>query len=351
MGYEGDTNGDAALSGTNHVRGYVDVRKQVFDVDGTTDISDTDDTEFSFKVSLKDKNGNPIKYSQYPATANTAEDDKIVKGNLTVDGHAYPIWYALFEGDDRTGLDEEDIEFGIIEDGETMRINAKQTFQLFNVPSGTWYSFAEQAISGYVIKDGTSATQSGTQVHNGSAEILFQNVKHVNKTTSVTLKKVDKDDLNATNPDLLSGAIFTITRYPSQDAPGKDTEWGDDGSKTLADEKVGDNYTLGGIFTFDDLTEGYYVIEEDKYPEGYVKLSGNPSFKVSANASGDLIITIVNDADGLVKLIDGQMAIKVGNERGAALPATGGPGTKLIYLLGGILTLGAGLLLMRRRTI
>lgn len=114
---------------------------------------------------------------------------------------------------------------------------------------------------------------------------------------------------------------------------------------------MGDNYTLGGVFTFDDLTEGYYVIEEDKYPEGYVKLSGNPSFKVSANASGDLIITIVNDADGLVKLIDGQMAIKVGNERGAALPATGGPGTKLIYLLGGILTLGAGLLLMRRRTI
>ncbi len=126
-----------------------------------------------------------------------------------------------------------------------MRINAKQTFQLFNVPSGIWYSFAEQAISGYVIKDGTSATQSGTQAHNGSAEILFQNVKHVNKTTSVTMKKVDKDDLNATNPDLLSGAIFTITRYPSQDAPGKDTEWGDDGSKTLADEKVGDNYTLG----------------------------------------------------------------------------------------------------------
>ncbi|MBQ9065601.1 MAG: LPXTG cell wall anchor domain-containing protein [Blautia sp.] len=42
---------------------------------------------------------------------------------------------------------------------------------------------------------------------------------------------------------------------------------------------------------------------------------------------------------------------KVGNEPGAALPNTGGPGTSLIYLLGTMLTgiAGAGTVMKRRR--
>jgi LPXTG-motif cell wall-anchored protein len=37
------------------------------------------------------------------------------------------------------------------------------------------------------------------------------------------------------------------------------------------------------------------------------------------------------------------------NVPGAVLPHTGGPGTRLLYILGSILILGAGVLLWRRR--
>ena len=40
---------------------------------------------------------------------------------------------------------------------------------------------------------------------------------------------------------------------------------------------------------------------------------------------------------------------KVENEPGAALPNTGGPGTRLFTILGSIMILGAGVLLWRRR--
>jgi len=43
------------------------------------------------------------------------------------------------------------------------------------------------------------------------------------------------------------------------------------------------------------------------------------------------------------------LSISVKNEPGAALPNTGGPGTRLFTILGLILIAGAGLLLLRRR--
>jgi LPXTG-motif cell wall-anchored protein len=52
---------------------------------------------------------------------------------------------------------------------------------------------------------------------------------------------------------------------------------------------------------------------------------------------------IVNDENNVIKLVT------IGNEPGAALPSTGGPGTRLFTILGSILILGAGVLLWRRR--
>ena len=43
------------------------------------------------------------------------------------------------------------------------------------------------------------------------------------------------------------------------------------------------------------------------------------------------------------------ITVTVGNTPGAALPSTGGPGTRLFTILGSILILGAGVLLWRRR--
>ena len=62
-------------------------------------------------------------------------------------------------------------------------------------------------------------------------------------------------------------------------------------------------------------------------------------------------IILLNNAGGLVRLVDGELTIVVGNEPGAALPNTGGPGTTLFYMIGLMLTAlaGAGLVMKKRR--
>ena len=106
---------------------------------------------------------------------------------------------------------------------------------------------------------------------------------------------------------------------------------------------------MNGIFEFKGLTKGYYVIDEIVFPDGYIQVSGKPSFEVKVDTSGDLYIELVNDADGLVRLVDNEFTVIVGNTPGVALPHTGGPGARLYTIIGAVLIAGAGLLLWRRR--
>ena len=228
---------------------------------------------------------------------------------------------------------------------------------LSGIPSGTTVSFTESGatVNGYnltVTSSGTvtaDSTVAAIAVAGSTVTADLVNTYEL-KTTEITLKKVDKDDLNETNATLLKGAAFTLSKYESDSYQSKDLSWGTNGSKNLSDDKKPDGtYTLNGVFTFEGLTAGYYKIEETSFPAGYVKLSSDPTFKVEANASNELIITILNNPDNLLKLVDGEMTIVVGNTPGVALPNTGGPGTRLFTILGSILILGAGVLLWRRR--
>ena len=168
----------------------------------------------------------------------------------------------------------------------------------------------------------------------------------------ITLKKVDKDDLDKENPDLLTGASFTISKYSDANYRGKDTTWGDSGSKTLSDDKNQDGtYTLNGTFIFEELPPGYYEIEETRLPDGHIKLSGNPRFKIEENADHELEITLITNPDNLLKLENNTLTIRVGNEPGVALPHTGGIGTTIFYVLGSILAIGSAVILISRRRI
>lgn len=77
---------------------------------------------------------------------------------------------------------------------------------------------------------------------------------------------------------------------------------------------------------------------ETKQPDGYNKLK-NP-------------VTVVIDNDGNVK-VDGANAdpVKVLNKTGTVLPSTGGAGTTMIYLIGGALVLGSGVVLATKRRV
>ena len=170
--------------------------------------------------------------------------------------------------------------------------------------------------------------------------------------TDINLMKVDKNDLGETDPDCLKGASFTLSKYTDSTFQSKDVNWGDNGSKTLKDEKnPNGTYTLNGVFEFEQLTVGYYKIEEIEFPAGYVKLTDDPTFKVELDDTDGFTITLIKNPDNLLRLVDGELTIIVGNPPGVALPNAGGPGTTLFTSLGAMLIAlaGAGLVWMRKR--
>ena len=62
-----------------------------------------------------------------------------------------------------------------------------------------------------------------------------------------------------TDADLLKGAAFTILKYPSKDAHGKDTSWGDDISSIVLDEQY-----VSGLKGLEDFSHAIILFYLDK---------------------------------------------------------------------------------------
>lgn len=89
------------------------------------------------------------------------------------------------------------------------------------------------------------------------------------------------------------------------------------------------------------LSAGTYILEETKAPDGYNKLKDPITITVNQKSDGTKEITANNvDATGTVKVL---------NNKGDLLPSTGGMGTTLIYLIGGALVLGSGIVLANKK--
>ncbi len=183
-------------------------------------------------------------------------------------------------------------------------------------------------------------------INNGidtDAQIMAENKLSV---ASITLKKVDKADVNKENleaSDLLDGATFILEKYTQLDPETADTEWNN--AHNIAN--AGNN----GVFEFDNLPFGIYKIVEKDFPDGYVQTTAAPVFEIKQDTDGNPVIEIKNEdeLDGLARVVDGQLVIIVGNEAGAVLPHTGGSGTTIFYTLGSILVLIASAWLFQNK--
>ena len=172
-------------------------------------------------------------------------------------------------------------------------------------------------------------------------------------STNITIKKVNKDDLDSSSVSTLSGATFVLKKYISSDYQEKDSSWTD---ITIADSQN----SVSGIFSFKGLNTGYYQLVETVCPAGYVKSSADPRFRVKSE-NGNLVVILVdengNDIDSdktdLLKVENDSngYTVKVGNTPGTELPMTGGPGTTLFTSLGALLasTAGAALILQKKK--
>lgn len=110
------------------------------------------------------------------------------------------------------------------------------------------------------------------------------------------------------------------------------------------DEKATDK---NGATTFTGLDSGEYELVETEAPNGYNKLT----------APVGVTITITYDSEG--KLLESSATMenngqyhqdsKISNNAGSLLPSTGGIGTTIFYVVGGILVIGAGILLVTKK--
>lgn len=126
---------------------------------------------------------------------------------------------------------------------------------------------------------------------------------------------------------------------------------------TYVDADVSIELTTGkdGKISFKDLGAGEYILTETVTPAGFntlepikITISFTPPASVT---DGTEKCTWKITADGLTFTDDGNgvFATDIVNKSGSLLPSTGGIGTTIFYVVGGILVVAAGILLVTKK--
>jgi len=118
-----------------------------------------------------------------------------------------------------------------------------------------------------------------------------------------------------------------------------------------------------GLIIIKGLASGTYSFTETQAPSGYNKLEDPVSIKATQLTTTTTSTTTYLDEDGnevdtsdesthTVNVTIENLAVDavvVVNREGVELPSTGGMGTTLLYVVGAVLVLGAGVVLVTRR--
>ena len=184
--------------------------------------------------------------------------------------------------------------------------------------------------------------------------------------------ELDVTKIDGITKDKLEGAEFTLSRvnnstteYVKVDANGKVTSWTP--NKSDASTLTSDT---NGLFKVIGLDDGTYTLTETKAPEDY-NLPDAPAFAVIITAttannqiwggtpenaltaiSGtingkDMTVLAANSADNRGE--KGGVQATIENNKGTALPSTGGMGTKLFIAGGGITATFAAIYLVSKK--
>lgn len=198
-------------------------------------------------------------------------------------------------------------------------------------------------------KNGPDATE-----HTPMYEVKVANYEFV-------VKKTDEDG------KVLNGAVFGL--YPDEACTEENRlKFIKTGDKYRLAGKTEDNGAIADIaagqVTIEGLAAGTYYLKEIASPAGYNKLIKPVKVQIDANINTNSSSKYYNQAfddngnrlDPTIKMNDGKVT-KVGNEfiltiinkTGAELPSTGGIGTTVFYVVGGVLILTAVIVLMVKK--
>ena len=180
----------------------------------------------------------------------------------------------------------------------------------------------------------------------------FKNTAHLtysNYTSNPSEVEVKtyKFDLVKTNSsdELLNGAEFKLYREATGGTPIQFELV--DGVYNVTASGTDTIVVTEGKVNVKGLADGKYYLEETKSPEGYNPLKTRQEMEI---AGADLTASVTEGTEGAADTyVSG--GVQVVNLTGAELPSTGGIGTTIFYVVGGLLVVGAGIALTVRKRV
>lgn len=146
-------------------------------------------------------------------------------------------------------------------------------------------------------------------------------------TTDPTTEGIDQDKYDSTD-----------TKYAKRTV----TETIEKSETTNVEAYVDEN----GKLTFAGLGAGTYTISEIVTPDGYNNI---PDFDITISFNATEKTFSATSSNGSVTDNGNLLSMNVVNQTGSVLPSTGGIGTTIFYAVGGVLVVGAGVLLITRK--
>ena len=366
----------------NTLKAGINISKELVDLPSQRDQLNMDEY-FTVFVSLEDEEGNPVTAETYGEGAVAyriyAPGDKIPAGATVVpegatgnDIVSYTINGLTYQAEKSGGVITDFWSRGVLgSDGTvTLKIRECDILRIVNVPMGTTYTVREivDSSSDFSYKETYWEVKKEDAVYDGNtATVTTNTIEHTivpDAENNVVFRNRPKKDLTiqktGVNEGGLPGAVFQLMAKNASDVyqPLAELEGfgciriDDDSLATVTIggvEKKSTFTTTGVVQTLRHLPDGEYKLVEVKAPTGYLITLSEIEFTVTGGAvtMGTQADTITYSATPTAENAE----LSIANTPGAALPNTGGPGTRLFTILGTILIAGAGLLMWRKRRV
>lgn len=194
---------------------------------------------------------------------------------------------------------------------------------------------------------------------NNSVHIVYSNNPADSNSTVTTVDKVVYvynfdiviDKVDGADNKKLEGAQFAL--YKETGYVDLYYQWYDEnhenpntfGWSTEADRTIVKT-DKNGVASFKGLVPGTYYLQEIKAPDGYNTLDKPVKVEITATYDDNGNIT-TNATQNEQKHY--QVTSTITNNKGTVLPSTGGIGTTIFYVVGGLLMVGAAILLITKK--
>lgn len=292
-----------------------DFEKTVDGKDATVDYASGDHIPFTLTATMKE---DVADYESYQLTFTDELSD-----NLSYDTGSLKVAYKV--SDSAEAVEYKSGEYELNVKGKNITVSMSDIGNEARVPGAkiivTYTATLDAGVTSGEVAKNSASLEFG---NNGDTQGVGKTTTDIVKvyTFALDFDKVDEDG------EALDGAGFTL--------------YAEDGTTVVATIEAGEGKTN---FVFDGLKAGTYILEETTVPDGYNKME-NKTIVISASVDGENVT--VNDIDDWTKS-DFVFTTDIQNYAGVQLPSTGGIGTTIFYVVGGIMVLGACVLLITKK--